>query len=55
MPFNVKCRRLHPAIYLLALAYRTLDIEDVRRGKKRIKDIVESEISRVFTWFRKVA
>ncbi|XP_057788659.1 uncharacterized protein LOC131005653 [Salvia miltiorrhiza] len=53
---NPKCEeRLHPAIYLLALAYRTLDIEDVRRGKKRIKDIVELEISRVVTWFRKVS
>ncbi|KAL6530083.1 hypothetical protein OROMI_028728 [Orobanche minor] len=26
--------RLHPAMYLLALAYRTLDVEDERRGKK---------------------
>lgn len=55
MEFNLTCRRLHPAVYLLALAYRTLDIEDVRRRKRRLKDIVESEISRVVTWFRKVA
>ncbi|KAG6398208.1 hypothetical protein SASPL_139663 [Salvia splendens] len=53
---NPQCEeRLHPAVYLLGLAYRTLDIEDVRRRKRRLKDIVESEISRVATWFRKVA
>ncbi|XP_042025359.1 uncharacterized protein LOC121772358 [Salvia splendens] len=53
---NPQCEeRLHPAVYLLALAYRTLDIEDVRRRKRRLKDIVESEMSRVVTWFRKVA
>ncbi|KAI3451953.1 hypothetical protein Pfo_008618 [Paulownia fortunei] len=47
--------RLHPAIYLLALAYRTLDIEDVRRGKKTIKDRVEAKMSRVFGWCKQVA
>ncbi|KAK6151178.1 hypothetical protein DH2020_016110 [Rehmannia glutinosa] len=34
-------------MYLLALAYRTLDIEDVRRRKKTIKDKVEAKMSRV--------
>ncbi|KAL0332304.1 UNVERIFIED_CONTAM: Chaperone protein DnaJ [Sesamum calycinum] len=38
--------RLHPAIYLLALAYRTLDIEDLRRGKRTIKDRVEAKMSK---------
>ncbi|KAL8472974.1 hypothetical protein ACS0TY_029981 [Phlomoides rotata] len=47
--------RLHPAIYLLALAYRTLDIEDSRREKKTIKERVEVNISRAFSWFKKCA
>ncbi|KAK6151252.1 hypothetical protein DH2020_016184 [Rehmannia glutinosa] len=45
---------LHPAMYLLALAYRTLDIEDVRRRKKTIKDKVEAKMSRVVGWCKKV-
>ncbi|KAL0377867.1 UNVERIFIED_CONTAM: Chaperone protein DnaJ [Sesamum radiatum] len=48
-------KRLHPAMYLLALAYRTLDIEDLRRGKRTIKDRVEAKISRVFSWCKKVS
>lgn len=47
--------RLHPAMYLLALAYRTLDIEDLRRGKRTIKDRVEAKMSRVFSWCKKVS
>ncbi|KAL0343531.1 UNVERIFIED_CONTAM: Chaperone protein DnaJ [Sesamum angustifolium] len=47
--------RLHPAIYLLALAYRTLDIEDLRRGKRTNKDRVEAKMSRVFSWCKKVS
>ncbi|KAG8384302.1 hypothetical protein BUALT_Bualt04G0104200 [Buddleja alternifolia] len=46
--------RLHPAMYLFALAYRTLDIEDVRRKKKTIKDRVEAKMARVFSWYKKV-
>ncbi|GER30952.1 chaperone protein dnaJ [Striga asiatica] len=45
--------RLHPAVYLLALAYRTLDIEDARRGKKTIKDKVEAKMSNVLSWRKK--
>ncbi|KAL6498222.1 hypothetical protein OROGR_028619 [Orobanche gracilis] len=47
--------RLHPAMYLLALAYRTLDVEDERRGgKKSIKDKVEAKMSKMFSWCRKI-
>ncbi|XP_051140564.1 uncharacterized protein LOC127257992 [Andrographis paniculata] len=45
--------RLHPAIYLLALAYCTLDSEDLRRRKGTIKDRVEARISRVLNWCKK--
>ncbi|CAA0841023.1 Chaperone DnaJ-domain superfamily protein [Striga hermonthica] len=45
--------RLHPAVYLLALAYRTLDIEDARRGKKTFKDKVEAKMSNILSWRKK--
>lgn len=48
------CRRLHPAMYLLALAYRTLDIEDSRRSKQRMKDLVESNVSRILSWCKRL-
>ncbi|KZV35473.1 hypothetical protein F511_30463 [Dorcoceras hygrometricum] len=48
-------RRLHPAVYLLALAYRTLDIEKARRRKQTIKDKVEAKVSRLFSWCKKLA
>ncbi|XP_009783365.1 uncharacterized protein [Nicotiana sylvestris] len=47
-------KRLHPAMYLLALAYRTLDIEDSRRSKQRMKDLVESNISRILSWCKRL-
>ncbi|KAL9158256.1 hypothetical protein ABFS82_08G055900 [Erythranthe guttata] len=47
-------QRLHPAMYLLVLAYRTLDIEDAMTGKKTIKDRVEAKMSRIFSWYKKV-
>ncbi|KAL8266212.1 hypothetical protein R6Q59_003556 [Mikania micrantha] len=43
-------RRLHPAIYLLALAYRTLDIEETKRKNQTIRDIVEGKMSEVYNW-----
>lgn len=43
-------KRLHPAMYLLALAYRTLDIEDARLQKRRMKDIVEDKMHRILSW-----
>lgn len=48
--YDSLCRRLHPAMYLLALAYRTLDIEDARLRKRRMKDIVEDKMHRILSW-----
>ncbi|XP_060191486.1 uncharacterized protein LOC132621291 isoform X2 [Lycium barbarum] len=47
-------KRLHPAMYLLALAYRTLDIEHSRRNKQRMKDLMESNVSRVLSWCKRL-
>ncbi|XP_058228222.1 uncharacterized protein LOC131336409 isoform X2 [Rhododendron vialii] len=47
-------KRLHPAIYLLALAYRTLDLEDAKRRKQSMKDIVEGKLSGIITWCKKL-
>ncbi|KAL3525623.1 hypothetical protein ACH5RR_013995 [Cinchona calisaya] len=48
-------KRLHPAMYLLALAYRSLDIEDARIRKKTMKDIVETKLYRILNWCKKLA
>ncbi|KAK6796760.1 hypothetical protein RDI58_004461 [Solanum bulbocastanum] len=47
-------KRLHPAMYLLALAYRTLDIEHSRRNKQRMKDLMELNLSRIFSWCKRL-
>ncbi|KAG5535533.1 hypothetical protein RHGRI_023336 [Rhododendron griersonianum] len=47
-------KRLHPAIYLLALAYRTLDLEDAKRRKQSMKDIIEGKLSGIITWCKKL-
>ncbi|KDP32043.1 hypothetical protein JCGZ_12504 [Jatropha curcas] len=36
-------KRLHPAMYLIALAYRTLDLEDAKRRKQTFRHIVEGQ------------
>lgn len=41
-------------MYLLALAYRTLDIEAARRKKATLRDVVEGKILRVLNWCKKV-
>ncbi|KAL2528365.1 Chaperone DnaJ-domain superfamily protein [Forsythia ovata] len=43
-------KRVHPAMYLLALAYRTLDIENSRRRKQTVKSIVEAKMFKVLNW-----
>ena len=48
------CRRLHPAMYLLALAYRTLDLEDAKRRKRKMRDIVEGKVSGIVSWCKKL-
>ncbi|KAK1439026.1 hypothetical protein QVD17_04841 [Tagetes erecta] len=46
-------RRVHPAIYLLALAYRTLDIEETKRKNQTVRDIVEGKMSVLYSWCKK--
>nr|CAN81456.1 hypothetical protein VITISV_039225 [Vitis vinifera] len=45
--------RVHPAMYLLALAYRTLDLEDARRRKRTVRNIVEGKLFRILSWCKK--
>ncbi|KAG9160331.1 hypothetical protein Leryth_022654 [Lithospermum erythrorhizon] len=47
-------KRVHPAIYLLSLAYRTLDLEDSRRKKQNIKDILGAKMFRILGWCKKL-
>ncbi|XP_021714417.1 uncharacterized protein LOC110682394 isoform X1 [Chenopodium quinoa] len=46
--------RLHPAVYLLALAYRTLDIENARRTKQTFWDITQGKLFKMFKWCKKL-
>ncbi|XWS29729.1 hypothetical protein CRYUN_Cryun24cG0055400 [Craigia yunnanensis] len=46
--------RLHPAMYLLALAYRTLDIEDAKIRKQTIWDIAEEKLFRILCLCKKL-
>ncbi|CAH9108680.1 unnamed protein product [Cuscuta epithymum] len=43
-------KKLHPAMYLFALAYRTLDIEEARHRRRSMKDMVEDKMLRIFNW-----
>lgn len=47
-------KRLHPAMYLLALAYRTLDIEDSKRRKWTVRNLVENQLFRILHWCKKL-
>lgn len=47
-------KRLHPAIYLLALAYRTLDIENKMKRKQTRQYISSDNISRILSWWKKL-
>lgn len=51
---RVNCRRLHPAMYVLALAYRTLDLEDAKRRKWYARVVVEQQVSRILRWCKKL-
>ncbi|XP_021751383.1 uncharacterized protein LOC110717055 [Chenopodium quinoa] len=46
--------RLHPAVYLLALAYRTLDTENARRTKQTFWDIAQGKLFKMFKWCKKL-
>ncbi|XP_020273770.1 uncharacterized protein LOC109848596 isoform X6 [Asparagus officinalis] len=47
-------KRLHPAMYLLALAYRTLDLEDEKRRKRAVRDLFPSKLSGILHWCKKL-
>ncbi|GAB2259927.1 hypothetical protein Droror1_Dr00010782 [Drosera rotundifolia] len=47
-------KRLHPAVYLLGLAYRTLDIESVMQTKPSIWQIVQGNVFKVINWCKKL-
>ncbi|XP_026657907.2 uncharacterized protein LOC103700810 isoform X1 [Phoenix dactylifera] len=47
-------KRLHPAMYLLALAYRTLDLEDAKRRKRSFRGFVEAKFYSVLHWCQKL-
>ncbi|MQM12762.1 hypothetical protein Taro_045681 [Colocasia esculenta] len=47
-------KRLHPAMYLVALAYRTLDLEDAKQRKKQARDIIGPTVSSIFRWCKKL-
>lgn len=47
-------KRLHPAMYLLALAYRTLDLEDAKRRKRTVRDFVEPKLSVILRWCKRL-
>ncbi|KNA10188.1 hypothetical protein SOVF_146710 isoform A [Spinacia oleracea] len=46
--------RLHPAVYLLALAYRTLDLENARLTKRTFWDIAEGKLFKMLHWCKKL-
>lgn len=46
-------KRLHPAIYLLTLAYRTLDIEDEIRKRRTIRDFLEPKMQNILRWCKR--
>lgn len=48
-------RRLHPAMYLFALAYRTLDLDYAKTSKKTFRNVIGAHMFRVLHWCRKLA
>ncbi|POO00758.1 Terminal organelle assembly protein [Trema orientale] len=47
-------KRLHPAMYILALAYRTLDLEDAKIRKRTARDVIERNVYRILSWCKKL-
>ncbi|KAI4327381.1 hypothetical protein L6164_019850 [Bauhinia variegata] len=47
-------RRLHPAVYLLALAYRTLDLEYAKVRRQTFRNIAEEQLFKILQWCRKL-
>ncbi|XP_077233761.1 chaperone DnaJ-domain superfamily protein [Tasmannia lanceolata] len=46
-------KRLHPAMYLMALAYKTLDLEEAKR-RKTVTDIVGPKLFSILRWCKKL-
>ncbi|XP_061340880.1 uncharacterized protein LOC133287313 isoform X2 [Gastrolobium bilobum] len=51
---SANCRRLHPAMYLFGLAYRTLDLEYAKASKKTFKNGFGAQMFRILHWCRKL-
>ncbi|KAJ7944495.1 Chaperone protein DnaJ [Quillaja saponaria] len=47
-------RRLHPAMYLLSLAYRTLDLEDAKIRKRTLRNVLEGQLFKILHWCKKL-
>uniref|UniRef100_A0ACD5WAM1 Uncharacterized protein n=1 Tax=Avena sativa TaxID=4498 RepID=A0ACD5WAM1_AVESA len=47
-------KRLHPALYLVALAYRSLDLEDAQRRKWSIRNFLEPQLSHIRQLSKKI-
>ncbi|KAK8952645.1 hypothetical protein KSP40_PGU012128 [Platanthera guangdongensis] len=47
-------KRLHPAIYLLALAYKTLDFEDNKRRKVSVREILKPKVQNLLRWCKRL-
>ncbi|OIV94707.1 hypothetical protein TanjilG_25931 [Lupinus angustifolius] len=47
-------RRLHPAMYMFALAYRTLDLEYAKVSKKTFRNTVGAQMFKILHWCRKL-
>ncbi|KAJ0980267.1 hypothetical protein J5N97_008522 [Dioscorea zingiberensis] len=47
-------KRLHPAMYLMALAYRTLDIEEAKRKKRTFRKVLEPKLNNILQWCKKL-
>lgn len=47
-------KRLHPAMYLLSLAYRTLDLEDAKRRRWTVRGVVEGQLFQILQWCKKL-
>jgi len=48
------CRRLHPAMYLVALAYRSLDLEDARRRQWNMSNFLQLPLSHILQLFKRI-
>lgn len=48
------CRRLHPAMYPFALAYRTLDLEYAKASKKSFRNVVGAQMFQILHWCKKL-